>query len=146
MSGLLLAFFGLTCFAGAVALLLSIVPRAEIHMTSGKVLAGALLALGIGAFAAMVDPFRHRLMITVAILFASFAAAAIAYRLHWEHHQNDPSRLLLPFVLAYPVLALIFYPFGKGDGTRWSEEPDSHRGHGRGRDERYDGTYDVDRF
>jgi hypothetical protein len=113
MSAVLLAFFGLACFAGAAALLLSIVPRAEVHMTSGKVLAGALVALGIGAFAAMVDPFRHRLMITVAILFSSFASAAIVYRLHWEHHANDPTRLLLPLVLAFPVLALIFYPFGR---------------------------------
>ena len=119
MSRLLLAFFGLACLVSAVALLLSIVPRAEIHMTSGKVLAGALVALGIGAFAAMPDPFRHRLMITVAILFASFAAAAIVYRLHWEHHPNDPVRLLLPLVLAYPVLALLFYPFGQRDGDRF---------------------------
>lgn len=131
MSALLLAFFGLTCFVSATALLLSIVPRAEIHMTSGKVLAGALVALGIGAFAAMVDPFRHRLMITVAILFASFVAAAIAYRLHWEHHPNDPTRFLLPFVLAFPILALIFYPFGKGPGARRHEEPDGDRGYDR---------------
>ena len=122
MSGLLLAFFGLACFAAAAALLLSIVPRAEIHMTSGKVLAGALLAFGIGAFAAMADPFRHRLMITVAMLFASFAAAAIVYRLHWEHHANDPARLLLPVVLVYPVLALVFYPFGKGGGALRHED------------------------
>jgi len=118
MSGLLLAFFGLACFAAAAALLVGIVPRAEIHMTSGKVLAGALLAMGIGAFAAMTDPFRHRLMITVAILFASFTAAAIAYRLHWENHPNDPAKLLLPIVLAYPVLALVFYPFGKNGGAQ----------------------------
>ena len=126
MSALLLAFFGLACFAGATALLLSIVPRAEVHMTSGKVLAGALVALGIGAFVAMTDPFRHRLMITVAILFASFVAAAIGYRLHWEHHHNDPTRFVLPFVLAFPVLALIFYPFGKGPGAqrreRWDDD------------------------
>ena len=63
MSALLLAFFGLACFAGATALLLSIVPRAEVHMTSGKVLAGALVALGIGAFVALVgfaDSFEEQ--------------------------------------------------------------------------------------
>jgi hypothetical protein len=138
MSALLLAFFGLACLGATAALLLGIVPRAEIHMTSGKVLAGALLALGLGAFAAMIDPLRHRLMITVAMLFASFTAAAIAYRLHWEHHPNDPAKLLLPIVLAYPLLALVFYPFGRGGGTEWHEEPDCHRGYDRSRDERYD--------
>ena len=135
-SAVLLVFFGFACLAGAGALLLSIVPRAEIHMTSGKVLAGALVALGIGAFVAMIDPFRHRLMITVAILFASFAAAAIAYRIHWEHHANDPARILLPFVLAYPVLALIFYPFGAapvgplrtGDAVAQERSSDRHYG------------------
>ena len=85
-------------------------------MTSGKVLAGALAALGIGAFAAMVDPLRHRLVITVAILFASFSAAAIIYRLHWEHHMDDPTRFLLVPIAAFVVLACIFYPFGRSRG------------------------------
>jgi hypothetical protein len=126
MSTVLLLFFGLACFAGAGALLLSIVPRAEIHMTSGKVLAGALAALGIGAFAAMIDPYRHRLVIAVAILFASFTAAAIVYRLHWEHHVDDPTRFLLVPVAAFVVLAIAFYPFGTAQSTRREARPDGN--------------------
>src|SRR5664279_5119853 len=118
MSGLLLVVFALACFGSATALVSGIVPRAEIHMTSGKVLAAALLALGIGALVATTDPHRHRLMITVAILFALFAAAAIVYRLHWEHHLHDPAKYLLFLVVGYPLLALVFYPFG-GRGSDW---------------------------
>ncbi|HQK94751.1 MAG TPA: hypothetical protein PLD23_14675 [Armatimonadota bacterium] len=114
VSGLLLVLFGLASFMSAAVLLLGIVPRAAIHMTSNKVLAGALVAMGIGAFVAALDPYRHRLMIAVAALFASFAAGAILYRLHEGQHVDDPVRLLLPFVIAYPVLALIFFPCGRG--------------------------------
>jgi len=53
---------------------------------------------------------------------------------------------LLPFVLAYPVLALVVYPFGKGGRAQQHEEPHSLRGYGRGRHERCDRTYDRDRF
>lgn len=114
VSGLLLGLYGLASFAAAAALLLGIVPRAEIHMTSGKVLAGALVSLGIGAFLAAMDPHRHRIMIVVAILFSLSCAAAIGYRLRFEDHIDDPTRYLLPFVLAYSALAAIFFPFGDG--------------------------------
>lgn len=118
VSALLLIVFGLASLAASAALLLGIVPRAEIHATSGKVLAGALISLGIGAFLAALDPHRHRIMIVVAILFSLSCAAAIGYRLRYEHHVNDPARFLLPLVIAYPLLALIFFPFGEGPAAR----------------------------
>ncbi len=112
VSAVLLVLFGLASLGAAGLLLLGVVPRAEIHMTSGKVLAGALVALGVGAFIAALDPHRNRIMIVVATLFALTCAAAIIYRLHYEQHPTDPARLLLPFVLAYPVMAVAFFPLG----------------------------------
>lgn len=127
ISAMLLIVFGLACLAGAAMLLAGIVPRAEIHMTSGKILAGALVTLGIGAFLAAVDPQRNRLMIVIASLFALSCAAAIAYRLRYEVHPNDPAKLLLPLVLAYPILAIIFFPFGRGQYDRRVEDLDARR-------------------
>jgi len=78
--------------------------------TSGKVLASALLALGFGALIAARDPWRHRLVIQVLIVFTSLAALSIAYRLAFGYHQPDSARYVLPFAVAAPVLLMVFYP------------------------------------
>ena len=78
--------------------------------TSGKVLAAALIAMGIGALGAARDPSGQRLMIQVLIVFTTLAALAIVYRLVAERHSHDPAWLLLPAAVAAPVLFVLFYP------------------------------------
>jgi peptidoglycan/LPS O-acetylase OafA/YrhL len=78
--------------------------------TSGKVLAAALLAVGIGALLAARDPWRDRAVIQVIVVFTALSALAIVYRLAFEDHESDPAWLVLPFALAGPVLFLVFYP------------------------------------
>jgi hypothetical protein len=80
--------------------------------TSGKVLAGAILALGFGAGMAARDPRRNRLMIQVLIAFTAMAALAILTRLlfHDEPYDVDPAWLVLPFAAAASVLLAVFYP------------------------------------
>lgn len=78
--------------------------------TSGRVLAGALIALAIGALGAARDPWTHRLVIKMLIVFTSLSAVAIALRLAAGNHENDPAWLLLPLAVAAPVLLAVFYP------------------------------------
>jgi hypothetical protein len=78
--------------------------------TSGRVLAAALIALAVGALGAARDPWAHRLVIKILIVFTSLAALAIAYRLAAGNHQNDPAWALLPIAVAAPVLFAVFYP------------------------------------
>jgi hypothetical protein len=83
--------------------------------TSGRILAGALLALGFGALMASRDPRRHRVVIQMLIVFASLAALAIALRLAFGDHPRYPAGLLLPAAVAVPVLLVWFYPRGRPD-------------------------------
>jgi hypothetical protein len=83
--------------------------------TSGRVLAGALLALGFGALMASRDPQRHRLVIQMLIVFASLGALSIASRLAFGDHTRDPAWLLLPATVAMLVLLVYFYPRGRPD-------------------------------
>jgi hypothetical protein len=78
--------------------------------TSGKVLAAALIAMGVGALGAARDPWRQRLVIRVLIVFTSLSALAIVYRLVAEHHTHDPTWIVLPFAVAAPALLGYFYP------------------------------------
>jgi Ca2+/H+ antiporter len=78
--------------------------------TSGKVLAGALLALGFGALRAARDPWRHRLVVQMLIVFTTLATLAIVYRLVFEDYVRDPAWLVLPFALAAAILLALFYP------------------------------------
>ncbi len=78
--------------------------------TSGRILAAALLAMAFGALGAARDPWAHRLVIKVLIVFTSLSALAIVYRLAVGNHQSDPAWLLLPLAVAAPVLLIAFYP------------------------------------
>jgi hypothetical protein len=83
--------------------------------TSGKVLASALLALGYAAFTASRDPWRHRLIVRVLIVFTALATLSILYRLAFGpayHHAyaRDPAWYVLPFAMAPCVLFLLLYP------------------------------------
>ena len=82
--------------------------------TSGKILAAAMVALGVGALVAAMDPRRHRGVILVLIVFTSLATIAILSRLIGDEHRHDPAAVLLPFVAACPVLLAIFFPRGSG--------------------------------
>ena len=78
--------------------------------TSGKILAAALVAMGIGALRAARDPWPQRLMIQVLIVFTALSTMAIVYRLAVERHHHDPAWIVLPFAVAAPVLLACFYP------------------------------------
>ena len=78
--------------------------------TSGKVLAAALLALGLGALRASRDPWRDRLMVQVLIVFTGLSALAIAYRVVFEGHPLLPAGFLLLLAVVTPVLLVVFYP------------------------------------
>jgi len=78
--------------------------------TSGKILAAALLAMAFGALAAARDPWHNRVMILVVIAFTSMSVLAIAYRLLYQDHFNDPAWMVLPLAIAAPVLLVLFYP------------------------------------
>jgi hypothetical protein len=89
--------------------------------TSGKVLAAALVAMGVGALGAARDPGGQGLMIRVLIVFTALAACAVIYRLVAERHYHDPAWIVLPFALAAPVLLAYFYPRqepGAAEGER----------------------------
>ena len=78
--------------------------------TSGKVLAAAIISLGLGAALAIRDPWRDRVVIQMLIAFTSLSTLAILYRLAFEHHTRDLAWFVLPFAAAAPILFGVFYP------------------------------------
>jgi len=78
--------------------------------TSGKVLAAALVALAVGAGLALRDPWAHRAVIQVLIVFLALAAVAILYRLLFEDHPPLPTALVLLFDVGAAGLLIGFYP------------------------------------
>jgi hypothetical protein len=78
--------------------------------TSGKVLAAALLALGLGALRASREPWRDRLMVQVLIVFTGLSALAITYRVVFEDHPFLPAGILLFLAVATTILLVVFYP------------------------------------
>lgn len=107
---LLVAYFAAS-IAIAIPLLIYVRHAGNISgTTSGKVLAAALLAMGVGALGAARDPWRQRLVIQVLIVFTALAACAIVYRLAAERHPHDPAWIVLPLAIATPVLLAWFYP------------------------------------
>lgn len=90
MTQILLVLYFLGSVAIAVPLLSSLGHAGNLAgTTSGKILAAALIAMGIGALGAARDPWRQRLMIQVLIGFAALSALAIACRLAAEGHCNN---------------------------------------------------------
>jgi peptidoglycan/LPS O-acetylase OafA/YrhL len=107
---LLIVYF-LGSVAVALPLLFAIGRAGElVDTTSGKILAAAVLSLGIGALLAVREPWRNRIMIQVLVLFTGMATLAIVYRLVFENHADDPARFLLVPAVVAPVLFLVFYP------------------------------------
>ena len=92
--------------------------------TSGKILAAALLAMALGALVAARDPWQSRVLVLVVIAFTSLSAVAIAYRLVFEEHPDDPAWMVLPFAIAAPVLFGLFYPRRRPtERGRWAPRP-----------------------
>jgi peptidoglycan/LPS O-acetylase OafA/YrhL len=94
--------------------------------TSGKVLAAALIAMGVGALGAARDPWGQRLMIKVLIVFTALTACAVVYRLAAEHHQHDPAWFVLPFAIAAPAVLAYFCPRTEPAGASSDSRPGSH--------------------
>jgi hypothetical protein len=110
MRWLLILYF-LGSVAVAIPLVLNLAHAGNLsRTTSGKVLAAALIAMGVGALGAARDPWAQRLMIRVLIVFTSLAAVAVVYRLVTERHAHDPAWMVLPFAVAAPALLGYFYP------------------------------------
>lgn len=110
---ILLVIYFVTSLAVAFPVALGIGRAGELAgTTSGRILAAAVVALGVGALLAAVDPRRHRAVVLVLIVFTALSALAILSRLIGDEHRNDPAAILLPFVVACPVLFAIFYPRG----------------------------------
>ena len=107
---IVLVLYGLGSIAMAIPLL-SYGHAGELaETTSGRILAAALVAMGLGAFGAARDPWGNRLLIKVLIAFTGLSALAVAYRLAAGQHENDPAWLVMPFAVAAPILLAVFYP------------------------------------
>ena len=78
--------------------------------TSGKILAAALVALAVGAGLALRDPWAHRAVIQVLIVFLALAAVAIMYRLVFENHALLPTATLLVVDVLAAALLVALYP------------------------------------
>ena len=116
MARTLLVVYAIGSVAVTIPLLLSFGNAGDLaDTTSGKILAAALLAMGLGALVASRDPWRDRLMIKVIIAFTTLSAVAIAYRLAFEDHAIFPTFILLPLAIAAPILFAVFYPRGPSD-------------------------------
>ena len=108
---ILLVLYAVGSVAVAIPLLFGLTHAGDLaDTTSGKILAAALLALALGALAAARDPWQNRVMILVVIAFTAFSALAIAYRLAFGRHVEDPAWVIFPFAVAAPVLLALFYP------------------------------------
>ncbi len=109
---ILLAAYFVASLAVAFPVALGIGRAGELAgTTSGKILAAAIVALGVGALLAALDPQRHRGVVVVLIVFTALASLAILSRLIGDTHRHDPAAILLPFVAACPVLLALFYPW-----------------------------------
>ena len=128
---LLVAYFAASV-AIAIPLLIYVRHAGNISgTTSGKVLAAALVAMGIGALSAARDPWRQRLMVQVLIVFTALTACAVIYRLAVEHHPHDPAWFVLPFAIAAPAVLAYFCPraepAGASDDSQRDSEPGTER-------------------
>jgi xanthine/uracil permease len=107
---LLLVLYAFGSVALAVPLLIYGRAGELSQTTSGRILAAALLAMGLGALGAARDPWGNRLLIKVLIAFAGLSSLAIIHRLAAGNHEPDPAWLLLPFAVAASILLGVFYP------------------------------------
>jgi peptidoglycan/LPS O-acetylase OafA/YrhL len=111
MTRLLLVLYAIGSVAVAIPILLAIGHAGELaNTTSGRVLAAALSAMALGAALAARDPWQHRLVILVLIVFTALSTVAIALRLAFGDYERDPAWLVLPLAVGAPVLLTVFYP------------------------------------
>lgn len=108
----LLAVYGVSSAAIALVLFLGLPGTGDLSgTTSGHILAAAILALGIGALTAIPDPWRHRRIVQIIILFTVMATVVIGVRVGTHSiHGLDRAWVLVPASAACPILLGIFYP------------------------------------
>jgi hypothetical protein len=110
---LVLWLYALGCVFVAIPLAFAIGMSGDLGgTTSGKVLAGALVVLAYGAARAAADPWRHRVIVQMLVLFAALASVAVLYRLVFEGHAIVPAALVLAASIAATVLLVVFFPRG----------------------------------
>jgi hypothetical protein len=105
----LLVIYAIGSVAVAIPLVLDLAGDLS-ATTSGKILAAALLSMGAGAALALRNPWEHRAVIQVLLLFLGLAALAILYRLLFEGHAVLPTAALLLLDVAAAALFAVFYP------------------------------------
>lgn len=113
VSRILLALYALGSVAVVIPLLLDLPGAGELAgTTSGKILAAAILALGLGAALAARDPWKNRVIIPVLITFMGLASLAILWHLvvHHQLYGVHPAWLVLLVAILGPVLLAAFYP------------------------------------
>ncbi len=113
VSRILLALYALGSVAVVIPLVLDLPGAGELAgTTSGKILAAAILALGLGAALAARDPWENRVIIPVLIAFMGLASLAILWHLfvHRQLYGAHPAWLVLLVAVAGPVLLAAFYP------------------------------------
>jgi hypothetical protein len=105
--------FAVACAASAVALIFQFGPVSNVeNATSVRILGAALAALAVGAFSAAEEPWRHRSLLQVEIVFTALTSLFLAYRL-LAHHvaAGDRAVYLLPPVAICCILLLVLYPW-----------------------------------
>jgi len=80
--------------------------------TGGKVLAAAVLALGIGSLLAARDPYRHRVMVQTLIVFNAAGPVGLLYRVLFESEMTPigASWTFIALMTGFLVLFYVFYP------------------------------------
>ena len=80
--------------------------------TGGKVLAAAVLALGIGSLLAARDPYRHRVMVQTLIVFNAAGLVGLLYRVLFESEMTPigASWTFIALMTGFLVLFYVFYP------------------------------------
>jgi hypothetical protein len=110
---ILLVVYAIGSVALAIPLLLDMTGDVSLaETTSGRILAAALLAMGLGAALAVRDPWGKRAVIQVLIAFTALASLAIAYRMRAHRIALGEGRtsLVLASAIAAAVLFAVFYP------------------------------------
>lgn len=124
----LYAFAGAGVSAAAALFLLLGPASTASNGTSVRVLGAALAALGLGAAIAARDPYRHRVLIVIEMVFMALASLALAYRIVFEDKTHDRAWLILPPMLVCLTLLGWLFPRREPAGGKSPPARNGRRG------------------